>query len=142
MQWTPTERSPALSGRRSKDTAPELALRRALHAQGLRFRLHRTLARGCTPDLVLPSRRVAVFVDGDYWHGCPRHFPSPGGQSGPNATLWRDKRIAVAQRDARSTTLAHEQGWSVVRIWECEIHDDVSEAVRRVLAADARSAKS
>jgi DNA mismatch endonuclease (patch repair protein) len=133
VQWTPTERSPQLSGRRSKDTAPELALRRALHAHGLRFRLHRTLARGCTPDIVLPSRRVAVFVDGDYWHGCPTHFPAPGGQSGPNAALWRDKRAAVTERDARSTRLAHEHGWSVVRVWECEIRADVTAAVRRVL---------
>jgi DNA mismatch endonuclease (patch repair protein) len=135
MDWIPTEHSRSLSARRSKNTAPELALRKALHTRGLRFRLHRTLARGCTPDLVLPSHRVAVFVDGDYWHGCPTHFPSPGGQSGPNAALWREKRVAVASRDAKATQLAEEAGWAVIRLWECEIRDDIDAAVRRVLAA-------
>src|SRR4051794_37476817 len=73
--WVKTDRSRALSGRRSKDTAPEVALRKALHAAGARFRLHRRIVKGCTPDLVLPGRAVAVFVDGDFWHGCPVHFP-------------------------------------------------------------------
>jgi DNA mismatch endonuclease, patch repair protein len=133
MKWVSTDRSRSLSGRTSKNTAPELELRKALHARGARFRLHRTLARGCTPDLVLPSRQVAVFVDGDYWHGCPTHFPSPGGQSGPNAALWREKRVVVAQRDERATRLAEAAGWAVVRLWECQIRDDLDGATQRVL---------
>jgi DNA mismatch endonuclease (patch repair protein) len=136
MEWISTESSRHLRGRRSKDTAPELALRKALHARGVRFRLHRTLTRGCTPDLVLPSRRVAVFVDGDYWHGCPAHFPNPGGQSGPNAALWREKRVAVARRDAIATRLAQDRGWIVLRVWECEIRDNIQLIVQRVLDPD------
>src|SRR5687768_8093151 len=103
--WVPTSRSRSLAGRASKNTQPELLLRRALHAAGARFRLHRRIAKGCTPDLVLPGRRVAVFVDGDYWHGCPTHFPDrrPGG---PNAALWLAKFDAVRERDQRSTRLA------------------------------------
>jgi DNA mismatch endonuclease (patch repair protein) len=74
-KWVATTEGRHLSGRRAKDTEPELLLRRALHAAGARFRLHRRLAKGCTPDLVLLGRRIAVFVDGDFWHGCPVHFP-------------------------------------------------------------------
>lgn len=131
-RWVSTERSKALSGRKSKDTAPELLLRKALHAAGARFRLHRRIAKGCTPDLVLPARRVAVFVDGDFWHGCPVHFPDrrPGG---PNAELWLAKFQAVGERDARSTRLAEEAGWQVVRVWECEVREDAVLAAARII---------
>lgn len=114
------------------NTEPELLLRRALHAMGARFRLHRTLAKGCTPDLVLPRYRIAVFVDGDYWHGCPVH----GRQkpfTGPNADLWERKMERNRERDARSTALAEEQGWTVVRLWECTIRSDASAAACAVL---------
>jgi DNA mismatch endonuclease (patch repair protein) len=130
--WVPTARSRSLSGRKSRDTEPELLLRKALHAAGARFRLHRRIAQGCTPDLVLPARRVAVFVDGDYWHGCPVHFPDrrPGG---PNAALWLAKFEAVKERDARSTRLAEEAGWHAVRVWECEVRDDAASVVARIM---------
>jgi DNA mismatch endonuclease, patch repair protein len=131
--WVSTTRGRHLSGRKSKDTEPEVMLRRALHAAGARFRLHRKLAKGCSPDLVLPGRRVAVFVDGDYWHGCPRHFPKRTG-AGPNAALWDAKFAATKARDERATATAREAGWRVVRIWECEIRESVEDAVSRVLA--------
>ncbi len=131
--WVSTDHSPALSGRRSKDTEPEVILRRALHAAGGRFRLHPRLARGCTPDLVLPRRRLAVFVDGDYWHGCPVHFGDRH-PSGPNAALWRAKFDATAARDARSTLIAVDAGWHVVRVWECEIRTDVASVVARIMS--------
>ncbi len=139
-QWARTTRSASLSGRRSRDTLPELLLRSALHRAGARFRLHRRIAKGCTPDLVLPGRRVAVFVDGDFWHGCPDHFPHrrPGG---PNAGLWVAKFEAIRERDARSTRLAEEAGWRVERVWECEIHSDVAAAVARILRAADSSNK-
>jgi DNA mismatch endonuclease (patch repair protein) len=138
--WVRTSRSASLSGRRSRDTLPELLLRSALHRAGARFRLHRRIAKGCTPDLVLPGRRVAVFVDGDFWHGCPDHFPDrrPGG---PNATLWRAKFEAVKERDARATRLGQEAGWTVVRVWECEIRADAEAAVTRILGDSASSNK-
>jgi DNA mismatch endonuclease, patch repair protein len=132
-QWVSTQSSGQLRGRRSRDTQPELLLRRALHAAGARFRLHRQLARGCTPDLVLPARRVAVFVDGDFWHGCPLHGRK--GFQGPNAALWEAKMARNRERDARSTRLAQEAGWVVVRLWECEVRQDPAQAVRRVLTA-------
>jgi DNA mismatch endonuclease (patch repair protein) len=136
--WVKTGRSAALSGRKSKNTAPEVLLRKALHAAGARFRLHRRIATGCTPDVVLPGRRVAVFVDGDFWHGCPRHFPvrRPGG---PNASLWQAKFEAVKERDARSTRIAEAADWHVVRVWECEVSEDVGSVVARLLAFPASS---
>ncbi|HEX3649745.1 MAG TPA: hypothetical protein VHV49_15075, partial [Pseudonocardiaceae bacterium] len=72
-EWTSTARSGHLRGRKSRDTGPELALRRALHARGLRFRLQIALTPRCRVDIVLPRHVVAVFVDGCFWHGCPEH---------------------------------------------------------------------
>lgn len=131
--WVSTERGRGLRGRRSKDTQPELVLRSALHATGARFRLHKRIAKGCTPDFVLPSRSVAVFVDGDFWHGCPVHFPDrrPGG---PNAAMWLAKFEAVKWRDVRATRIAEEAGWNVVRVWECEVRDGLPAVVARILA--------
>ena len=136
-QWVATQGSIQLRGRRSRHTEPELLLRRALHAAGARFRLHRQLAPGCTPDLVLPGRSVAVFVDGDFWHGCPQH----GRRTfrGPNAGRWQAKMARNQERDRRSTQLAEQAGWQVVRIWECEVRTDPAEAARRVLGMTMRA---
>lgn len=133
-EWTSTGASPSLSGRRNRDTVPEMALRRALHAAGARFRLQRRLAPACTPDLVLPARRIAVWVDGCYWHSCPEHGRrSPF--TGPNAGLWAAKMARTRARDVASTQSALDLGWAVVRLWEHEILADPELAARRVLAA-------
>jgi len=131
--WVSTPAAAGLRGRRNTDTEPELLLRRALHAAGARFRLHRSLAAGCNPDLVLPGRKIAVWVDGDFWHGCPTHGRRTF--SGPNAPLWAAKLQRNRERDARASELARQAGWMVVRLWECEIRASPAEAARRVLAA-------
>lgn len=123
-----------LSGRTKENTAPEVALRSALHAAGARFRLHRQLAKGCTPDIVLPSRHLAVFVDGCFWHGCPEHGRKAP-WAGPNAELWAAKMARNRERDEHSTTIAQELGWNVSRVWECEIRADCSDAVAQILGA-------
>jgi DNA mismatch endonuclease (patch repair protein) len=130
-QSTPTGRH--LSGRRKRDTAPEVALRKALHAAGARFRLQRRLAKGCTPDIVLPSRRLAVFVDGCFWHGCPEHGRTKP-WTGPNAELWADKMRRNAERDARSSALAADLGWTPVRVWECQVTADPDSVAAEILA--------
>lgn len=130
-----TDAGSHLRGRGKRHTEPELLLRRALHALGGRFRLHRQLAKGCTPDLVLPGRRVAVFVDGDFWHGCPRHGRTAF--RGPNAELWQEKMRRNRERDLRSTRLAQEAGWTVVRVWECEVRAGPEVVALRVLAHGA-----
>ena len=123
-----------LSGRRKESTAPEIALRKALHAAGARFRLHRRLAKGCTPDIVLPGRHVAVFVDGCFWHGCPEHGRKTP-WTGPNAGPWSEKMRRNHERDKYSTKIAQHLGWQVFRIWECEDREKCSDAVARVLGA-------
>src|SRR6187551_1100502 len=118
-EWESTKKGAHLRGRRTRDTAPEVALRRAVHALGLRFRLHRTVARRCTPDFVLPRWSLAVFVDGCYWHGCPDH--SPERFRGPNAALWEAKIATNRARDQRNSAMAREAGWEVLRVWECAV---------------------
>lgn len=127
-----TDKSRHLASRSSKNTAPEILLRRALHAAGARFRLQRRLAPGCTADVVLPGRRLAIFVDGCFWHGCPAHGRSTW--SGPNADLWQLKMRRNAERDTRASEMARSLGWTVVRVWEHEILADPSAAAERVLA--------
>jgi DNA mismatch endonuclease (patch repair protein) len=138
--WVSTERSGHLRGRRNRDTEPELLLRRALHAAGARFRLQRRLAPGCRPDLVLPRHRVAVFVDGDFWHGCPLHGRTHF--TGVNAPLWVDKINRNRQRDERATHLAELAGWTVVRVWECQVRADPIAAAREVLDHSATADQS
>jgi DNA G:T-mismatch repair endonuclease len=107
-------------------------LRRALHALGARFRLHRQLGQGCTPDICLPRYGIAIFVDGDYWHSCPVHGrKSPF--TGPNADLWCEKMERVMERDRRSSQIAEDAGWTVVRVWECVIREDPIATAREVL---------
>nr|WP_202523316.1 very short patch repair endonuclease [Kitasatospora sp. SID7827] len=138
--WVSTEKSAHLKGRRSRDTSPEIALRRAVHRLGLRFRLQRKVARRCTADFVLPRHRVAAFVDGCFWHGCPAHGPSDF--RGPNAERWADKLEANRARDLRNTVAAEAAGWVVVRVWECEIRQDVEAAARKIAAACVRTTTS
>jgi DNA mismatch endonuclease, patch repair protein len=130
--WVQTARSRQLTGRRAKDTAPEIAARRALHRAGYRFRIHVRLAPGCRPDILLPRHRVAVFCHGDFWHGCSDHYQPPGG---PNASLWSAKIDENRRRDVRATEIASDLGWVSVTVWECELKTDPTVAVRLVDAA-------
>lgn len=128
--WVKTEKGEHLKGRRVRDTTPEVALRRALHRLGFRFRLQRRVAPRCTADFVLPKHHVAVFVDGCFWHGCPEH----GAREfrGPNASRWTEKIQTNQARDRRNDQAARESGWEVVRVWECEIRKDSEAAAQRV----------
>jgi DNA mismatch endonuclease, patch repair protein len=102
---------------RKRDTRPEIAVRRALHAQGLRFRLHRNDLPG-TPDLVLPGRRLAVFVHGCFWHrhpGC-KWSRMPSG----NMAYWGPKLARNVERDIEARRDLEALGWNVLVVWECE----------------------
>ena len=99
--------------------------------------MHRKLTACCTPDIVLPGRRVAVFVDGCWWHSCPVHGRKRP-FTGPNAALWEAKMARNRERDEHATAAAEELGWTVVRLWECEIAADPQAAARRVLEAAER----
>lgn len=128
--WVSTYRGRHLRARRNKDTEPEVLLRRILYASGLRYRIHMAVA-GSTADIVFPRQRVAIFVDGDFWHGCPIHHPADK-FGGPNAVRWRDKIARTRARDAAATDAAQRAGWRVLRIWECEIRADPVASANRV----------
>lgn len=129
-RWVLTAAGAHLRGRVNRNTKPEVALRAALHRLGLRFRLHRTVASRYTVDIVLPRWRLAVFVGGCFWHGCPKH--SPDVFKGPNAERWLRKIAENRERDARSIAAAQSEGWRVIRVWECDVRRDVNAVARRV----------
>lgn len=103
----------------TKDTGPELAVRRALFALGYRYRLHRKDLAG-RPDIVLVSRRKAIFVHGCFWHGhdCPK-----GRASKSRVDYWGPKLEANRARDARNVAELKSQGWDVLVVWQCELAD-------------------
>lgn len=130
--WEPTDAGAHLRGRRNRNTRPEIALRQAVHAAGLRYRLNRRISR-YAPDFVLPRARIAVFVDGCFWHGCSVHGPKEF--RGPNAERWRAKIAVNRARDQAANEAITAAGWRVVRIWECETIADVGAAAQRVRTA-------
>ena len=125
-----------MSRQRSRDTSPEQLLRRELHRRGLRYRIHArpvaSLRREA--DIVFRPARVAVFVDGCFWHSCPIHGSMPR----RNADFWREKLARNVERDRETDQLLEADGWLVVRVWE---HEDLNEAADRVASAvrDRRS---
>lgn len=135
-EWVSTAAGHHLAGRRRTNTEPEALLRKALHALGYRYSLHRRLAKGCTPDLLMTKYRLAIFVDGDFWHGCPEHGRTTF--AGPNASLWVEKLRRNRDRDRRADELARSYGFMPVRVWECEVRRDPQAAATR-LAALARA---
>lgn len=112
-------RSKMMAGIKSRDTRPEMVVRRFLHGKGYRFRLHCKDLPG-TPDLVLPKYRTVVFVHGCFWHGhgC-RYFRLPK----TRVAFWDEKISGNRARDARNSKLLEEAGWQVIVVHECEIRD-------------------
>jgi DNA mismatch endonuclease (patch repair protein) len=115
---------------RRRDTAPELALRRELHRRGLRYRVDTEVKIGLRrrADVVFTKARVAVFVDGCFWHGCPAHATAPKA----NAGFWAGKLAANQARDRDTDVRLTAAGWRIVRIWE---HEDPAVAADRVVQA-------
>jgi DNA mismatch endonuclease (patch repair protein) len=113
---------------RSADTAPEMRLRQALYAAGVRgWRCHYRRAPG-KPDLAWPALRVAVFVDGAFWHGHPsRHKP---GRSG---SYWDEKIARNVERDRQVDAELESRGWAVVRVWDFEVARELPAVVERIL---------
>lgn len=116
---------------RRRNTSPEMAIRRALHARGYRFRVDLAVrpdqGRLIRPDIAFTRAKVAVFVDGCFWHGCSEHGRRV---EGANATYWGPKIARNRERDAEQTARLQCAGWSVARIWE---HEDREAAVQRVV---------
>jgi DNA mismatch endonuclease (patch repair protein) len=126
---TPDRRSVIMSKVGQKNTVPEMILRRALHASGYRYRLHRRDLPG-SPDLVFSSRRKVIFVHGCFWHG---HDCRWGAAPKSRAEYWLPKIEANRVRDNLALTKLSEMGWQPMVVWQCELRDPES-TIKRVVA--------
>lgn len=120
-------RSEAMARIKGRDTRPELLLRQALWRRGLRYRVHKRV-EGVRPDVVFIRARLAIFVDGCFFHACPLHGKHPV----TNSEYWQRKLARNVERDAENNRALQEAGWRVLRLWEHEIMDDVDAAASRV----------
>ena len=120
----------AMRANRRRDTAPEMAIRRLVHASGLRYRVDaRPLPSARhTADMIFTRARVAVFVDGCWWHGCAEHYRPPAS----NISYWAGKVTRNRERDQLANEALIEAGWTVIRIWE---HEEPESAARRIETA-------
>lgn len=111
---------------RGKNTQPEMEIRRELWHRGYRYRI--SLKLPGKPDIVFPRERVAVFLDGCFWHRCPDHFQAPS----QNANWWCAKISRNVERDREVNATLKREGWTVLRFWEHEVKKSVSGVVRRI----------
>jgi DNA mismatch endonuclease, patch repair protein len=123
---------------RSRDTTPEMAIRRRLHAMGLRYRLHRQIVPGTrrTVDIVFGPARVAVDVRGCFWHG---HGHS--GSSSSNASYWAQHLARNIERDKDTESRLREAGWTVMIVWECEDPDAAAARVAQAVTSSSSSSR-
>lgn len=123
-------RSEHMARVKGKNTSPERLLRSALWRAGIRYRLNYKTPMG-RPDMVFPGARVAVFVDGCFWHGCPTHYSRPRSSE----EFWSGKLLANVERDSRLTLGLEAADWRVVRVFEHEVYLELDEVVWAVEAA-------
>lgn len=121
------QRSAVMRAVRQRDTDVEMALRRVLWRSGMRYRVHRRIGQ-TRPDVCFVGRRVAVYVDGCFWHGCPDHYTAPRG----NADFWKRKLRVNRDRDRRNTVALRSEGWTVLRFWACEVKSDVEGVAAKI----------
>lgn len=117
---------------RRRDTNPELAVRRLVHAMGLRYRVdHPPLSanKRSRADLVFTRAKVAVFIDGCFWHGCPQHHTV----ASTNAAFWKAKAEGNRARDERTNTALRDAGWTVLRFWEHQDPRTVADAIQKAV---------
>ncbi|MEV1067324.1 very short patch repair endonuclease [Streptomyces sp. NPDC050263] len=121
---------------RSRDTKPEKLIRQLVHAQGLRYRVAARPLPGLrrTADLVFRPAKVAVFIDGCYWHGCPEHYVPPKTNSG----YWSDKVLRNVTRDRDTDQQLEKAGWLVLRFWEHEPSDACADKITTVVSRRRR----
>ncbi len=117
-----------MSSVRGTNTKPELLLRKALWRKGLRYRLKSELPG--KPDIVLSRYKVAIFVDGCFWHSCPEHGSLPES----NTSFWKKKIARNVERDHEVNALLEQNGWRIIRIWEHEIKQSIEKVVERVFS--------
>lgn len=122
----------SMQGNRSTNTSPEVAVRTLLHARGLRYRTHfrpvPSIRR--TADIVFTRRKIAVFIDGCFWHACPEHFSAPRS----NVDYWVPKIERNQRRDCETNEALRAEGWTVLRFWEHESPTNVAECIEHAMA--------
>ena len=130
-----------MQANRGRDTKPELAVRRLLHAAGLRYRVDVAPVRGLhrRADVLFPRQRIAVFIDGCFWHGCPEHGPT---KFTANRQFWTEKIETNRVRDADTNKQLDAAGWTVLRYWEhtdpVKVATVIADAVRAATIAGSR----
>lgn len=128
--WASSEHARrTMQANKRRDTKPELAVRSILHARGLRFRVDSAPFKGVRTraDIVFSKAKIAVFVDGCFWHGCPEHFISPK----TNVNYWSAKITKNRDRDERVDRIMSEAGWAVIHVWEHEDPESAADLVER-----------
>lgn len=133
---SPEKRSKIMKAIHSNNTSVEILLRRALWKQNVRYRVH-TKVFGCRPDITIKKYKLAVFVDGDFWHG--HDFSEERFHT--NKKYWDNKIRRNMERDLEQTILLRDAGWIVLRFWETEIQKDVAFCVERVIQAIKRNCR-
>ncbi len=136
--WASSEQARrAMRANRSRDTQLELAVRRMLHAQGLRYRVDfRPIGNiRRKADIVFTRYRIAVFLDGCFWHGCECHFVMPKA----NAAYWEGKITRNQDRDAETNRLLEVAGWTVLRYWEHQSPEEIAAAITTAVTVERRS---
>ena len=125
---------------RRRDTAIEVAVRRRLHRVGLRYRVDyapNPAQRRRRADIVFPKLRIAIYIDGCFWHGCPEHYTPPKS----NAEYWHPKIARNRARDAETSDSLRSLGWLVLRYWEHENADSIAEQVANEVRRQQRSSR-
>lgn len=125
---SPTQRSALMSRIRGRDTKPEIALRSALRRSGVRFRSHLRIG-GVEVDVAVPELRLALFVHGCFWHGCPQHYSAPAS----NREYWREKLEGNLARDRKQAEAVRAAGWTPVVVWEHSLKADSAGAAKAAI---------
>jgi len=129
VQPSSSHATATMRANRGRDTAPEVALRSALHAHGLRFRKNARLDLGdlrrARPDIIFTRLRLAIFVDGCFWHGCREHRSLPVS----NAAFWKQKIEATARRDSEQVAWLRAADWDVIRVWEHDVPEPALQVI-------------
>ena len=125
---TPDQRRKAMQSNHGKDTKIEILLRKALWHNGVRYRKNYKLF-SCTPDIVITKHKIAIFCDGDFWHG--KNFVE--GKIATHTKYWDEKIQRNIERDLENTLLLRDNGWIVIRFWETDIKNDLASCVANVL---------
>lgn len=117
----------SMLGNKSRDTKPELIVRRYLHASGLRYRVHTRPIKDWNrrADIVFPRAKIAIFINGCYWHGCYKHYKEPK----TNTAYWSQKIKRNVERDSETYARLRKAGWLVIKVWE---HEDLNEKASKI----------